>query len=48
LEAQHFSPTFHAQRFRSIEVKGAMAAGNGAAFDRLSWRVLGQLAHRLP
>jgi AmmeMemoRadiSam system protein B/AmmeMemoRadiSam system protein A len=48
LEAQHFSPRFRAQRFRSIEVKGAMAAGNGAAFDRLSWRVLGQLAHRLP
>ena len=48
LPAEHFSPAFRAQRFRSIEVKGAMAAGNCAAFDRLSWRVFGQLAHRLP
>jgi AmmeMemoRadiSam system protein B/AmmeMemoRadiSam system protein A len=41
LDAQHFSPTFRAQRFRSIEVKGAMVSGNGAESDRLRWRVLG-------
>ena len=27
LAAEHFSPGFRAQRFRSIEVKGAMEAG---------------------
>ncbi len=41
LEAQHFSMTFRAQRFRSIEAKGAMIGGNGAAFDQLRWRILG-------
>jgi hypothetical protein len=41
LAAGHFSPTFRAQRFRSIEVKGAMTAGNGAAPDAARWRVLG-------
>jgi len=40
LDAQHFSPTFRAQRFRSIEVKGAMIGGRGAAFDRARWAVL--------
>ena len=41
LNAQHFSPTFRAQRFRSIEVKGAIIGGHGAAFDQLRWRILG-------
>jgi AmmeMemoRadiSam system protein B/AmmeMemoRadiSam system protein A len=41
LDAQHFSPMFRAQRFRSIEVKGEMAGDDGAAFDRGIWRVLG-------
>jgi MEMO1 family protein len=40
LAAGHFSPTFRAQRFRSIEVKGAMLPGDGAA-DDARWRVLG-------
>jgi AmmeMemoRadiSam system protein A len=35
------SATLRAQRFRSIEVKGTMVEGSGAAFDRLGWRVLG-------
>ncbi len=38
---QQFSATFRAQRFRSIEVKGTMAEGNGAIPDRLGWRVIG-------
>jgi hypothetical protein len=41
LAAGHFSPTFRAQRFRSIEVKGAMVEGNGTAPDAARWRVLG-------
>jgi hypothetical protein len=41
LAAQHFSPGFQAQRFRSIEVKGAMEAGGGAVAGRLGWTVLG-------
>ncbi|HEX4172254.1 MAG TPA: AmmeMemoRadiSam system protein B [Acetobacteraceae bacterium] len=38
---QQFSATFRALRFRSIEVKGTMAEGNGAIHDRLGWRVIG-------
>jgi MEMO1 family protein len=38
---QQFSATLRAQRFRSIEVKGTMAEGNGAIPDRLGWRVVG-------
>ena len=38
---EHFSATFQAQRFRTIEVKGTMAEGGGAISDRLGWRVLG-------
>jgi hypothetical protein len=41
LAAGHFSPTFRAQRFRSIEVKGTMTAGDVAAPDTARWRVLG-------
>jgi AmmeMemoRadiSam system protein B/AmmeMemoRadiSam system protein A len=37
----HFSGTFRAQRFRSIEVKGTMAEDDGAALDQLRWHVLG-------
>jgi MEMO1 family protein len=44
LPAEHFSPRFAAQRFRSIEVKGEMDAGTGAAPDTrntpLAWTVL--------
>jgi hypothetical protein len=41
LDAQHFSITLRAQRFRSIEVKGQMVGGIGAAFDRGHWHVFG-------
>jgi len=41
LNSQHFSPTFCAQRFRSIEVKGAMSGGNVTAFDGARWSVIG-------
>jgi MEMO1 family protein len=40
LAATHFSPTFSAQRFRSIEVKGRMGADNALLAmrdERLSW-----------
>ena len=40
LEANHFSPGFRAQRFRSIEVKGTMEQGSGAVSSRLGWTVL--------
>jgi MEMO1 family protein len=44
LPAEHFSPGFTAQRFRSIEVKSAMNAGTGAVPDTrdapLAWTVL--------
>jgi hypothetical protein len=39
LRAEHFSPGFLAQRFRSIEVKGAMQPGAGAADGPLRWTV---------
>jgi MEMO1 family protein len=39
LRAEHFSPDFLAQRFRSIEVKGAMQPGAGAADGPLRWTV---------
>ncbi len=41
LAAEHFSPEFRAQRFRSIEVKGAMEPGPGALAERLGWTVFG-------
>ncbi len=41
LAAEHFSPEFRAQRFRAIEVKGAMEPGPGALGDALGWRVFG-------
>jgi AmmeMemoRadiSam system protein B/AmmeMemoRadiSam system protein A len=41
----HFSATFRAQRFRSVEVKGAMAGGDGMTADRPlmpgGWHVIG-------
>jgi AmmeMemoRadiSam system protein A len=40
LPAEHFSPEFRAQRFRSIEVKGAMGEGSGAVDVRLGWKVV--------
>jgi len=40
LRADHFSPAFRAQRFRSIEVKGAMDTGGGAINTPLAWSVL--------
>jgi MEMO1 family protein len=40
LPAGHFSPEFCAQRFRSIEVKGAMEEGCGAVEGLLGWSVL--------
>jgi MEMO1 family protein len=46
LLAEHFSPTFRVQRFRSIEVKGAIAAGGGAVDERLGWTVFGRSAKR--
>jgi MEMO1 family protein len=42
LPAEHFSPHFAAQRFRSIEVKGEMDAGTTSGVpDDLRWMVLG-------
>jgi MEMO1 family protein len=40
LAADHFTPGFRAQRFRSIEVKGTMEQGGGAVSGRLGWTVL--------
>jgi len=40
LDADHFSSSFHAQRFRSIEVKGAMQEAPGAAAAEFGWQVL--------
>jgi hypothetical protein len=40
MRADHFSPRFQAQRFRSIEVKGAMEAGLGRSGGPLGWKVL--------
>ncbi len=40
LPADHFSPRFRAQRFRSIEVKGAMQAGGGSAAATMGWTVM--------
>jgi AmmeMemoRadiSam system protein B/AmmeMemoRadiSam system protein A len=42
LPAGHFSPGFRARRFRSIEVKGAMATGQGPGpiQEPLGWRVI--------
>src|ERR1700733_4521257 len=40
LAAGHFSPEFRAQRFRSIEVKGAMGGGGGGGEGRLGGGVL--------
>jgi AmmeMemoRadiSam system protein A len=43
LSADHFSPRFMAQRFRSIEVKGGMGEGMGATLNagtNLAWAVL--------
>ncbi len=42
LAADHFSPGFRAQRFRSIEVKGTMEQGGGVTPGRLGWTVLGR------
>jgi hypothetical protein len=41
LPADHFSLRFRAQRFRSIEVKGAMEAGSGTVAGPMVWRVQG-------
>jgi len=41
LAADHFSPGFRVQRFRSIEVKGTMGTGVGAVDGQLGWTVLG-------
>ena len=41
MRAEHFSPSFRAQRFRSIEVKGAMDAGLGPPREWFAWKVLG-------
>jgi AMMECR1 domain-containing protein len=41
LPAGHFSAAFRAQRFRSIEVKGAMGAGRGPVGE-VGWRVHGR------
>jgi AmmeMemoRadiSam system protein B/AmmeMemoRadiSam system protein A len=46
LGADHFSPGFRAQRFRSIEVKGAMDQAGGALSGRLGWKVLGRSLRR--
>ncbi len=39
LRAEHFSSSFQAQRFRSIEVKGVMQPGTGTADGPLRWTV---------
>ena len=41
LRAEHFSPGFRAQRFRSIEVNGRMDAGQGVVATHSGWTVLG-------
>lgn len=41
LAANHFSPEFRAQRFRSIEVKGAMTPFAGATANEFAWTVIG-------
>jgi AmmeMemoRadiSam system protein A len=41
LAADHFSPQFRAQRFRSIEVKGAMTTLGGASANEFGWTVMG-------
>ena len=41
LPAEHFSPGFHARRFRAIEVKGTISAEAGAAHRPMAWSVLG-------
>jgi hypothetical protein len=46
LGADHFSPGFRAQRFRSIEVKGTMEQGSGVVPGRLGWTVLGRSLSR--
>jgi AmmeMemoRadiSam system protein B/AmmeMemoRadiSam system protein A len=40
LAADHVSPGFRAQRFRSIEVKGVMETDAGGAPERLGWQIL--------
>jgi len=40
LATGHFSPSFRAERFRSIEVKGAMRAAGGGGAARFGWSVL--------
>ncbi len=40
LRGDHFSASFGAQRFRSIEVKGAMDAGAGPINTLMAWSVL--------
>jgi hypothetical protein len=40
LPADHFSARFRAQRFRSIEVKGAMQSGGEAAAATMGWTVV--------
>jgi hypothetical protein len=40
MRAEHFSPAFRAQRFRSIEVKGEMGPGTRAMDGVLGWSVL--------
>ena len=39
LPLEHSSPTFRAQRFRSIEVKGTMQAANGGGSPSMGWKV---------
>ena len=41
MAAGEFSAGFRAQRFRSIELKGAMGDGRGNVGDALGWRVVG-------
>jgi MEMO1 family protein len=40
LPSDYFSAGFHARRFRSIEVKGAIEAGSGTADGPFGWTVL--------
>jgi AmmeMemoRadiSam system protein A len=40
LRPEHFSRSFGAQRFRSIEVKGGMGVGGGTVPAEMVWRVL--------
>jgi AmmeMemoRadiSam system protein B/AmmeMemoRadiSam system protein A len=46
LKAEHFSAGFRAQRFRSIEVKGAMQEGRGTVDGSLGWTVVGNSTSR--